>query len=82
MREYHSRMSLGTAPAVSTTLVQPAPTAEDNSRPTRFKRGNSVHTNNPSPQEFSVEVDFDSFEIHHLGSLDRFVGYVAGLPRP
>lgn len=32
-------------------------------------------------QEFAVEVDFDTFEIHHLSSLDQFVGYVQGLPR-
>jgi acyl carrier protein len=32
-------------------------------------------------QEFSVEVDFDSFEIDHLSSLDKFVGYVEALPR-
>lgn len=32
-------------------------------------------------QEFYVEVDFESFQIHHLSSLDRFTDYVAGLPK-
>ena len=32
-------------------------------------------------EEFCVEVDFDSFQIHHLSSLDRFTDYVAGLPK-
>lgn len=32
-------------------------------------------------EEFSVEVDFESFEIHHLSSLDRFTDYVARLPK-
>ncbi len=32
-------------------------------------------------EEFSVEVDFNSFQIDHLSSLDRFTAYVAGLPR-
>jgi acyl carrier protein len=32
-------------------------------------------------EAFSVEVDFESFEIHHLSSLDRFTDYVAGLPK-
>jgi acyl carrier protein len=31
--------------------------------------------------EFGVEVDFESFEIDHLSSLDRFTGFVAGLPK-
>jgi acyl carrier protein len=31
--------------------------------------------------EFEVEVDFNSFEIEHLSSLDRFADYVAGLPK-
>ena len=30
-------------------------------------------------EEFAVEVDFDSFQVYHLSSLDRFTGYVAGL---
>lgn len=29
--------------------------------------------------EFSVEVDFNSFQIDHLSSLDRFTSYVAAL---
>jgi acyl carrier protein len=32
-------------------------------------------------EEFSVQVDFDSFQIQHLNSLDRFTEYVAGLPK-
>lgn len=32
-------------------------------------------------EEFSVQVDFDSFEVKHLSSLDHFTDYVAGLPR-
>jgi acyl carrier protein len=32
-------------------------------------------------EEFAVEVDFDSFEVYHLSSLDRFTKYVAGLPK-
>jgi acyl carrier protein len=32
-------------------------------------------------EEFAVEVDFDSFQIDHLSSLDRFTTYIAGLPR-
>ncbi len=31
--------------------------------------------------EFAVEVDFDSFQVYHLSSLDRFTNYVAGLPK-
>lgn len=29
--------------------------------------------------EFNVEVDFDTFDLEHLKSVDRFTGYVAGL---
>ncbi|MEK5027630.1 acyl carrier protein [Paenibacillus sp. FSL M7-1046] len=29
--------------------------------------------------EFNVEVDFDTFDLGHLKSVDRFTGYVAGL---
>lgn len=29
--------------------------------------------------EFSVEVDFDSFDMHHLSSMDRFTDYIKGL---
>jgi acyl carrier protein len=32
-------------------------------------------------EEFAVEVDFDSFQIDHLSSLDHFTTYIAGLPR-
>ena len=32
-------------------------------------------------EEFAVEVDFESFQVNHLTSLDRFTNYVAGLPR-
>jgi acyl carrier protein len=32
-------------------------------------------------EEFAVEVDFESFEVYHLSSLDRFTDYVAGLPK-
>ena len=31
--------------------------------------------------KFSVVVDFDSFQVEHLGSLDRFTQYVSELPR-
>lgn len=31
-------------------------------------------------EEFSVQVDFGSFEVDHLSSLDRFTDYVARLP--
>jgi acyl carrier protein len=31
--------------------------------------------------EFGVEVDFDSFDIAHLQSLDRFETYIKGLER-
>jgi acyl carrier protein len=31
--------------------------------------------------EFAVEVDFDSFQVEHLSSLERFTDYVAALPR-
>ncbi|ASA22417.1 acyl carrier protein [Paenibacillus donghaensis] len=29
--------------------------------------------------EFNVEVDFDTFDLEHLKSVDSFTGYVAGL---
>lgn len=29
--------------------------------------------------EFGVEVDFDTFDMNHLSSLDKFVGYIKGL---
>ncbi|OKP83275.1 MULTISPECIES: acyl carrier protein [Paenibacillus] len=29
--------------------------------------------------EFDVEVDFDTFDLEHLKSVDRFSDYVAGL---
>jgi acyl carrier protein len=29
--------------------------------------------------EFDVEIDFESFHVQHLSSLDRFTEYVAGL---
>ena len=32
-------------------------------------------------EEFAVEVDFETFEVSHLSSLDRFTSYVASLPR-
>ena len=32
-------------------------------------------------EEFAVEIDFESFQIVHLSSLDRFTNYVAGPPR-
>ena len=32
-------------------------------------------------EEFSVQVDFESFQVQHLSSLARFTDYVAGLPR-
>jgi acyl carrier protein len=32
-------------------------------------------------QEFAVEVDFESFHVYHLSSLDRFTNYIASLPR-
>src|SRR3954453_14300828 len=32
-------------------------------------------------EEFAVEVDFESLEVSHLSSLDRFTSYVASLPR-
>lgn len=31
--------------------------------------------------EFSVVVDFDSFKVDHLSSLDRFTQYIASLPK-
>lgn len=31
--------------------------------------------------KFSVVVDFDSFQVEHLTSLDRFTQYVSELPR-
>jgi acyl carrier protein len=31
--------------------------------------------------KFSVVVDFDSFQVEHLSSLDRFTHYVSELPR-
>lgn len=31
--------------------------------------------------EFDVEVDFNSFYIDHLSSLNHFTEYVAGLPK-
>lgn len=31
--------------------------------------------------EFEVEVDFNSFQVDHLSSLDRFADYVAGLSK-
>jgi acyl carrier protein len=31
--------------------------------------------------KFSVVVDFDSFQVEHLSSLDRFTQYVSELPR-
>src|SRR6266850_4754555 len=68
MHKYHSRMSLDTVAAVSTTLVQPAPAAEENSHPTRFKRGNSVHTNNPLPQEFSVKAEYRKYASGEVSS--------------
>lgn len=34
----------------------------------------------PVERKFSIEIDFDSFNIEHLSSLDRFVGYPADLP--
>jgi acyl carrier protein len=32
-------------------------------------------------EELAVQVDFDSFQIEHLSSVDRFTDYVAGLPK-
>jgi acyl carrier protein len=32
-------------------------------------------------ERFSVIVDFDSFHVEHLSSLDRFTQYVSGLPK-
>jgi acyl carrier protein len=32
-------------------------------------------------QEFEVEVDFETFEVCHLSSLDRFTDFIAGLAR-
>jgi acyl carrier protein len=32
-------------------------------------------------EEFAVEVDFESFQVYHLSSLDRFTDFVAGLPK-
>ncbi|MHA6532119.1 acyl carrier protein [Paenibacillus sp. BAC0078] len=29
--------------------------------------------------EFDIEVDFDTFDLEHLKSVDRFTEYVAGL---
>ncbi|MBW4080652.1 acyl carrier protein [Paenibacillus sp. S150] len=29
--------------------------------------------------EFNIEVDFDTFDLEHLKSVDRFSGYVSGL---
>jgi hypothetical protein len=29
----------------------------------------------------AVEVDFDSFQVYHLSSLDHFTNYVAGLAK-
>lgn len=29
--------------------------------------------------EFNIEVDFDTFDLEHLKSVDRFSSYVAGL---
>ena len=68
MHEYHSWMSLDTAAVVSTTLVQPAPAAEENSCPTQFKCGTSVHTNNPSPEEFSVEAEYRKYASGEVSS--------------
>ncbi|KWX79312.1 D-alanyl carrier protein [Paenibacillus riograndensis] len=30
-------------------------------------------------EEFDIEVDFDTFDLEHLKSVDRFAAYVAGL---
>ena len=32
-------------------------------------------------EEFAVEVDFESFQVYHLSSLDHFTDYVAGLAK-
>ena len=32
-------------------------------------------------EELAVQVDFDSFQVQHLSSVDRFTDYVAGLPK-
>ena len=32
-------------------------------------------------EEIAVEVDFDSFQIDHLSSLDRFTDYIVQLPK-
>ena len=32
-------------------------------------------------EEFEIEVDFESFQVNHLSSLDRFTDYVAGLTK-
>lgn len=32
-------------------------------------------------EKFSVAMDFDSFEIEHVSSLDSFVQYISQLPR-
>ena len=60
MHEYRSQMSLGTAAAVPTTLVQPAPTGKDNSCPTWFKRL-APRRNNPLQQEFNVEAEYQKY---------------------
>ena len=31
--------------------------------------------------EFGIEIDFDSFQVDHLSSLDRFTEYLQGLAR-
>jgi acyl carrier protein len=31
--------------------------------------------------EFSVEVDFDSFHVEHLSSLDKFTQFIQELPK-
>jgi acyl carrier protein len=31
--------------------------------------------------EFEVEIDFDSFHRDHLRTIDRFVEFIAGLPK-
>lgn len=32
-------------------------------------------------EKFDVVVDFDSFQLEDVSSLDRFIKYVSGLPR-
>src|ERR1700682_1526619 len=69
MCQYRNQTSLGAAPVVPTTIVQPAPAPGGNSCPTRFKRGHSVlDGNNPSPHWSSVEAEYRKYASGEVSS--------------